>query len=325
MKKIKTENAVGFQLVQDITRIEVGKSKGRAFKRGHIIETSDIEKLLALGKEHVYVLEDEDACLVHEEEAAEALWRLCESPNIECGEVQEGKIEAFSKIEGLLKVDVKRLTQINSIGELAIVTKLTNQRVKKGDKLAGMRCIPLFVDKAQLEEANLIGAQQPLLEVKPFIAKKVALIITGTEVFEGRIKEAFTPLVVDRIEAYHMELIYRTIVPDEKEKIEAAIHEAHRLGAEIIFCTGGMSVDPDDLTPGAIKACATDFVAYGLPILPGSMFCISYLEDKVPLIGLPGGVLFSKPSAFDIFLPRFAAKDYISREECQALGHGGLL
>ncbi len=325
MKKIRTEDAVGSVLCHDIARIIIDNVKDTPFRRGHTVTQDDIEALLSLGKSHLYVMEEEDFDKLHEEDAALALFSYCENENFHGTEVREGKIEAVADVDGLFKVDVERLYEINAVGELSIVTLPTNTPVKKEQKMAGMRCIPLLLEKEQLITGEKIWNHKPLFELKPFVIKKAAVVTTGSEVYTGRIKDAFTPIIAERLAEYHCEIMAHEIVTDDKEMIKAAIRKCKDAGAEIIFCTGGMSVDPDDLTPGAIKEAAKELITYGLPVLPGSMFCIAYMEDETPIIGVPGGVLYSKPTAFDKLVPRFLAKDRVTKEECIAMGHGGFL
>lgn len=325
MKRVRTEDAVGCILCHDIARIVIGEVKDTPFRRGQVVKAEDVEILKQLGKCHLFVMEDEDFNKIHEEDVAAALYEMCANEHMHGTEVREGKIELVAEVDGLFKVDVKRLNAINGIGELNIVTLLNNTPVKNQHKLAGMRCVPLLLEKEQLEAATKIFNNKPLVELKPFLLKKAAVVTTGSEVASGKIKDAFTPIIAERIAEYGVEIIAHEIVTDDKELIITAIKKCKDAGAEIIFCTGGMSVDPDDLTPGAIASCASEVVTYGLPVLPGSMFAISYMADGTPLIGVPGGVLFSKPTAFDVLLPRFIAKDKISKAECVALGHGGFL
>ncbi|MDY3983087.1 MAG: molybdopterin-binding protein [Veillonellaceae bacterium] len=325
MKKVRVEDAVGQTLFHDIARIVIGQVKDTPFRRGQVIREEDIPALLKLGKEHVYVMETGDASLLHEEDVARALYALCDNPSIYGSDVREGKIEAFAAHDGMLSIDVDRLNQINDIGQLTIVTKYTQTAVKKGDKLAGMRCIPLVLDKEEIEAANAIGVGHPLIKVLPFVRKKIGLVTTGSEVASGRIKDAFTPIIEERIQSYGMQIIAHETVTDDTNLIVDAIHKVKKAGADMVFCTGGMSVDPDDLTPGAIARVADKVVTYGLPVLPGSMCCIAYMADGTPLVGWPGGVLFSQPTAFDKLLPRLAADDMITKADCISMGHGGLL
>ena len=328
MKKVPVAEAVGQVLCHDIARIVIGEVKDTPFRRGHVIREEDIPAFLELGKEYVFVQEpDDEAALadkLHEEDEALGLYALCDNDSIYASDVREGKIEAFAAWDGMLKIDVPRLQAINSIGELTIVTKWSHTAVKKGDKLAGMRCIPLWLPKVQLEQAKAIWQNQPLLSVKPFVRKRIGLVTTGSEVARGRIQDAFRPIIEERTAPFGMKIVAHEIVIDDTDKIMTAIKAVKEAGADIIFCTGGMSVDPDDLTPGAIAKSAAQVVTYWLPVLPGSMVCIAYMGDGTPLVGLPGGVLFSKPTAFDVFLPRLAADDPITKADCIALGHGGL-
>lgn len=245
--------------------------------------------------------------------------------NMHEGPMAQGKIEAIADVDGLFKVDVERLHTINGIGELTIVTRFNNTPVKAGEKLAGMRCIPLLLEEQQVEDAKKIANGEPLLHVKPFVRKTMGIVTTGSEVFEGRIKDAFTPIIEERCAEFGVTKVAHEIVTDNMDDIVAAIDKVKAAGADIIFCTGGMSVDPDDLTPGAIKRYADRVVTYGLPVLPGSMVCIAYCADGTPILGVPGGVLFSKPTAFDEILPRLVADDEITKEDCIRMGHGGFL
>lgn len=324
MKKIHVKDAIGEVLCHDIARIVIGKVKDTPFRRGHCIEERDIPLLLELGKEHIFVMEDADKTKIHEEDVAAYLYSLCANESVAPTPVREGKIEAIAQWDGMLVVDIPELLRINSIGELTIVTKFHGQAVKKGDKVAGMRCIPLMLEEAQWKEAKDKWNGQPVIKVLPYTRSRVGVVTTGSEVASGRIKDAFTPIIKERIATYGMSVVAHEIVTDDTAAIVQAIERVKAAGVDVIFCTGGMSVDPDDLTPGAIRQVSSEFVTYGLPVLPGSMVCIAYLEDGTPIMGLPGGVLFSKPTAFDVFLPRLASDYKITKEQCVALGHGGL-
>lgn len=323
MKQIKTVDAVGQTLIHDMVRIVIGEVKDTPFRRGHVITEEDIPKLLDLGKEHIYVMEPSDEGYLHEEDVARALYEIAKGSYMHDGPMAQGKIEAIADVDGLLKVDVKKLHAINSIGELTIVTRLNNTPVKAGTPIAGMRCIPLLLEETQIEEAKEI--EGPVLDIKPFVRKTMGIVTTGSEVFEGRIKDAFTPIIEERCAEFGVKKIAHEIVTDNTDDIVAAIDKVKQAGADIIFCTGGMSVDPDDLTPGAIKRYADRVVTYGLPVLPGSMVCIAYCADGTPILGVPGGVLFSKPTAFDAIVPRLVANDEITKEDCIGMGHGGFL
>lgn len=259
MKLIETVNAVGHVLCHDLTRIVPGVTKDAAFRKGHIVTEEDIPMLLSMGKEHLYVWE-KTAGVLHENEAAERLRAICQNANMSPTPVKEGKIELIADIDGLFRVDVARLNAVNSLDEIMIATRHTNTTVRRGDKLAGTRVIPLVVDEARVAAAEAAAGDGPLLELLPYVRKTAAIVTTGNEVFLGRIEDAFTPVLIQKLAAFGVEVISQVKVPDQREQIVAAVAAARESGAEIVLCTGGMSVDPDDQTPGAIKAAGANVV-----------------------------------------------------------------
>lgn len=323
MKKIKTVDAVGHMLCHDITQIIKDVKAGVLFKKGHVVKDEDIEKLLSVGKDHLYIYETNDQML-HENEAAEILYQVCAGSGMKKTPVHEGKIEVITDLHGLLKVDVHRLKQINELGDLIIATRHNNTVVKQGEKLAGTRIIPLTISKEKMAEVVKIATDKPLLEVKAFHAFKVGVIITGNEVYHQRIKDTFTPVIKQKLAVYGLEITSHQIVPDDVEAIKVALSKCRSLGMELILCTGGMSVDPDDVTPTAIKKSGAEILTYGVPVLPGSMLLIGYFETGIPVMGLPGCVMYAGVTSFDLMLPRILAKDTISKDELAHLGHGGL-
>ena len=321
MKKVNVRDAVGMVLCHDITQIIPGKFKGRAFQKGHIIQEEDIEKLLSCGKEHIYVWEYKEGIL-HENEAAERLRDIVCGDGIEFGaEIKEGKIDFFAKEDGLLKVNEEELFKINSLGEMMVATIHNNTPVKKGEKLGGTRIIPLVIEEEKIKRAeDLIPTK--IMEVKKIHPKKAYMITTGSEVYSGKIQDAFGPAVKRKLEEYNCELVRQVILPDDKEKIKEAIKDALNDGAELVMCTGGMSVDPDDMTPTAIKETGAELVTYSSPVLPGAMLLVAYNGD-VPILGLPGCVMYNKRTAFDLVLPRVLANEKVTFEDIAKLGHGG--
>ena len=322
MKLIKTAEAVGHVLCHDLTQIIPGEYKGARFRKGHIVTAEDIPVLLSMGKENLYIFELDEG-MVHENDAAEVLCRICRGDNITRGEVKEGKIELSADIDGVFVLDTERLDRINSIDELMIATRKGNTAVKRGDKLAGTRVIPLVIEQGKLDEAEAVTGGEPIMSVKPYILKKAAVVTTGSEVYHGRIEDKFTPVLIEKLKAYGIEVVRHTVSDDSIENVTAAI-EASREGADLILCTGGMSVDPDDNTPGAVKASGADIVTYGAPVLPGAMFMLGYYEDGVPVLGLPGCVMYSKATILDLVLPRIAAGIRLSKKDFVAYGEGGL-
>lgn len=324
MKLIKTEDAVGCVLCHDLTQIIKGVTKDAVFRKGHIVREEDIPVLLSIGKDNLYVWEA-DPKLLHENEAAVLLCELCENEGmLRSAEIKEGKIELTAAYDGVFKVDSERLSLVNGFGQMMIATRHGNTAVKKGDKLAGMRIIPLVIEKEKMQAVKELCGAKPLLELVPIKRKRAAIITTGNEVFYGRIKDTFTPVVEAKLAEYGSEVIFKRVLGDDHVQITAAIKEAVERGADFVLCTGGMSVDPDDKTPLAIKNTGAEIVSYGAPVLPGAMFLLSYYQENIPVVGLPGCVMYAKRTIFDLVLPRLLADDRVMAAELAALGEGGL-
>ena len=323
MKLIPVQEAVGHVLCHDLTRIVRGEFKGPQFRKGHVVTEEDIPMLLSMGKEHLYVWEMEPGML-HENDGAEALCALCFGENMARSEVKEGKIELTATCDGLFRVDTARLTAVNMIEELMIATRHSNTHVKAGDKLCGTRVIPLVIREEKLQAAREAAGDKPLLEVLPYRRKTVGVVTTGSEVFHGRIQDTFTPVIVDKLRAYGMEMTVHELSDDGMDNIVAAIEKVRKTGVDLVLCTGGMSVDPDDNTPGAIKTSGAKIVTYGAPVLPGAMFLLGYYDDGTPVMGLPGCVMYAGATIFDLILPRVAADVPVTRAEIAAMGNGGL-
>lgn len=323
MKLIETKNAVGHVLCHDLTRIVQGEFKGAQFRKGHIVTEEDIPMLLSMGKEHLYVWEMEQGML-HENDAAERLCAICKNDNMTRGEVKEGKIELRAACDGLFRVDVEKLNAINMIDELMIATRHSNTPVHAGDKLCGTRVIPLIIREEKLDAADAIAAGEPILELLPYRLTTAAVITTGSEVASGRIRDTFTPILEKKLAAFGIRMTEHVTVGDGLEQVATAIAEMRAKKTDMILCTGGMSVDPDDNTPGAIKKSGADIISYGAPVLPGAMFLLGYYPDGQPVMGLPGCVMYAKATVFDLLLPRIAAGVPVTRREIAEMGNGGL-
>ena len=323
MKLINTTEAVGHILCHDLTQIIPGVTKDARFRKGHVVTGEDVPVLLSMGKEHLYVWEMLPGIL-HEDDAARRLLSLCKNENMTATEPKEGKIELIADCDGLFMVDADRLCAVNSQDEVMIATRHGNSAVHKGDKLAGMRVIPLVIEEEKLNKAAEAAGEVPLMSLTPYKMRTAAIVTTGSEVAKGIIKDAFTPVVVNKLEAFGISVIHHAVVGDAPEKVVAEILEAKGSGADIVICTGGMSVDPDDSTPGAIRASGANVVRYGAPVLPGAMLLLGYYDDGTPVLGLPGCVMYAKATIFDLLLPRIAAGVPITREEIARMGHGGL-
>lgn len=322
MKKIKTIDSIGCVLQHDITEIIPGEFKGRAFKKGHIITEEDIPHLLRLGKDNIYVFElGENE--VHENDGAIILGNLGKGENISLSdEVKEGKINFNSEIDGILKVDTEKLFELNMLGEISFATLPNNIPVKKGELLAGARVIPLVIKKEKMDKAKDI-IKTPILNVKPYKKYKVGIITTGNEVFYGRIEDKFGKVILNKLSQYDCEILGQTLCPDNKEEIKKAAQKFLDLGATMLIFTGGMSVDPDDVTPTSIIELGGELISYGAPVLPGSMFLLSYLND-IPMMGLPGCVMFAKKTVFDLVLGRVMTGERLTKEDIMRYGAGGL-
>lgn len=323
MKEIKTRDAVGHVLCHDMTQIIPGTYKDARFRKGHVVTEEDIPVLLSMGKESLYVWEKTEGML-HENEAALRLRDLCINAHMHDAPVKEGKTELIADADGLFEVDVERLYAVNAIDELMIATRHTGTPVSAGDKLAGMRVIPLVIDEKKLAQAKAAVGEKPLLKVTPWKLRRAAIITTGSEVLKGLIEDRFTPVVKGKLSRFGIGTISHVLSGDDKERISQEIRKAHEAGAELICCTGGMSVDPDDRTPGAIAASGAKVVTYGAPTLPGAMFCLAYFEDGTPVVGLPGCVMYARTSILDLVLPYLAAGVKLERKDFVKLGHGGL-
>lgn len=324
MKLMKTEEAVGQILCHDITQIIKGVTKDAVFRKGHIICEEDIPVLLSVGKDHIYIWESNEN-MMHENDAAQILYDICKNDHMRPSEVKEGKIELIAECDGLLKIDTKRLNAVNALGEMMIAARHGNFPVKKGDKLAGTRIIPLVIEKEKMERAKDAAGDAPIFEIKPFLKKKVGIVTTGNEVFHGRIEDTFTPVIEQKLAEYDTEIIGHEICDDNHEHITAAIKKLLEEGADMIVCTGGMSVDPDDRTPLAIRNSGAEVVTYGAPVLPGAMFLLAYYgEDNIPVMGLPGCVMYAKRTIFDLVLPRVMAGEVLEKSDIDILGEGGL-
>ena len=332
MKLIKTTEAVGTVLCHDITQIIKGVTKDAVFRKGHIVTEEDIPVLLSVGKDSLYVWEN-DETMMHENEAAEVLISLCINDHMSRSGVKEGKIELKAECNGVLKVNRPGIKSVNGFGQMMIASRHGDFEVRKGDKLAGTRIIPLVIEKEKMDRAKeaclAATGGKPIFELLPFVHKKVGIITTGNEVFYGRIKDTFTPVIEEKLSCFDSEVIDHETFPDDDTKVTDSILRMIEEGADVVICTGGMSVDPDDKTPLAIKNTGADIVSYGAPVLPGAMFLLAYYQvggenpRTVAIMGLPGCVMYSKRTIFDLILPRVMADDPVTADEMAALGEGG--
>ncbi|MBN2058937.1 MAG: molybdopterin-binding protein [Deltaproteobacteria bacterium] len=323
-KIISVEEAIGTVLAHDITEIRPGRFKGSAFKRGQIIKKDDLERLKSLGKEHIFVLNIEPG-EIHEDDAALRLARVLAGPGIIFDEnPSEGKITLKAAHKGLLKVNVPALVDFNLVPEVTCSTRHNNILVEKGETVAGTRAIPLIIDEDYVLQAEKIAKKAGgILSVKPLSTPASGIIITGTEVYSGRIEDKFAPVLKKKLSSFGCEIKEISFLPDNKNRIIKTLHSYLKKGYDLILLTGGMSVDPDDVTRMAIAEAGAEDIIYGTPVLPGAMFLYARFGE-VPVLGLPACIIFYKTTVFDLIFPRVLAGEKITRTDLASMAHGGL-
>lgn len=321
MKKVKVQDAIGMTLCHDITAMVDG-FKGAAFKRGHVITQEDIPKLLDIGKQHVFIWE-ENAGEIHEEDAARRLSQMTAVDGAHYGSISEGKIQLFADQDGMFRVDKALLAAVNRIGDITITTLPDHYPVKAGDRLASMRIVPLVTEERQIAEAEALCAGKQLYDLRPFKPLKVGIIITGSEIYHGRIKDKFERVARAKLAHYPAEILGVHVCDDELDMIVGAGRTLLAEGAELLIFSGGMSVDPDDLTPSAIREMGAEIVSYGVPSQPGNMTLVAYL-DQAALLGVPGAAISRPTTMFDVLLPQIFCGDPLTKDDLIRLGEGGL-
>jgi molybdenum cofactor synthesis domain-containing protein len=321
MKSVPVEQSVGMVLCQDITKIVPGEFKGSLFKKGHVIRKEDIDPLLNVGKENIYVWEaDENS--VHENDAAIRLAEATMGENLRYEAPGEGKCSLFATCRGLFTVDTDTLEEMNMIEMITMASLPNNYTVELGQKVAGVRVVPLMVEKEKLEQVEELAKVGKVFNILPYKPLKCGIITTGSEVFKGRIEDKFGPVMKAKIKHFGGKCIEQVFCPDDMEKIVAAIHSFKERGAELIILTGGMSVDPDDVTPGAIRESGARVVTYGAPVQPGNMLAVAYL-DGTALVGVPGCAMFFRTTVLDSILPRIFAGVELKKRDFAVMGAGG--
>jgi len=321
MKEVSVYDAVGKVLGHDLTQIIPGEFKGSKFKKGHVIREEDIEVLLSMGKQHLYVVDKEESD-IHEDEAARRIASAAAGKGIRLVAPGEGKIELIAEYDGLLKINTAMLNQLIDQDEIMFASIHENQLVKAGQKVAGTRVIPLFVNESIVKGAEKV-CLCPMIEVLPLRSLKIGLVTTGSEVYSGKIKDAFGPVLEKKFSALGSTVVRQLFADDDEHMIADCINQLIREGVDMVGVTGGMSVDPDDKTPTGIRTAGGHIVTYGAPVLPGAMFMLAYI-GHVPVVGLPGCVMYSRVSIFDLVVPRILAGEVPTRGDIKKLAHGGL-
>lgn len=324
LKKVKVDEAIGMALGHDVTKVIPGKFKGPAFRRGHIIRQEDIPELLNIGKEHIYIIEEEEEGEVHEEEAALRIAKSVADSELGISGPKEGRVNIESVILGLLKINKPLLKEINLIPDVVLATMHDNSVCQPGTVVAGTKIIPLYAPEAKIRKIEeLCQRQGKVIKVIPFKTKKVGVVITGSEVFKGRIKDKFGDSIKNKVEPLGSNINHQIIVPDDEDLIAQAVLEMRTKGSEVIFVCGGLSVDPDDVTVEGVERSGAKIISYGAPVIPGAMFLFAMLGN-IPILGAPAAVIFNETTIIDIILHRVLAGEPVSREDIVDLGHGGL-
>ena len=321
MRKVRVEDAVGMTLCHDITAMRDG-FKGAAFKRGHVIKEEDISELLNLGKRTIFVWE-ENSGEIHEEDAALRMAAMAPVEGTHYTAPSEGKVLLMADTRGMFRVNTELLKEINAIGDITISTLPDHYPVEEGARLASMRIVPLTTQETQIIQAETLCADQKLLDLRPYQHKKIGVVITGSEIYTGRIKDKFEPVVRAKMTKYPSEILGVTICDDDLDMIVSAAQNYLDEGADFLIFTGGMSVDPDDLTPTAIRKLGADIISHGLPSQPGNMTLVAYLND-VAILGVPGAAISLPTTMFDVLLPQIFAGDKFTKQDLINLGDGGL-
>ncbi len=323
MRKVSVERAVGMVLSHDITRIIPGTFKGVGFKKGHIVKKQDIPELLKLGKRSLYVLNLTEK-QIHEDDAALRIAQAVCGKDFLWSQPSEGKSNMVSPSDGLLKVNTRGLLKINKIGNIIISTLNNNFPVKKNQTVAATRIIPLIISRKKIERLETIAEKyHPIVQVLPYRPLKVGAVVTGSELYQGLVKDEFDKYVGAKVSGFGSRIIKKIVVPDDPKQIAGAIKKLIKIGCDLILTTGGLSVDPDDVTRTGIIQAGARVVVYGTPILPGAMFLYALLGD-VPVLGLPACVFYHATTVFDLLLPRVLAGDEIKKDDIAAMGPGGL-
>jgi hypothetical protein len=322
LKKIRVQKAVGMALAHDVTRIVPGEFKGVGFRKGHIIREEDIPELLKIGKQSVYVLEVGPKSL-HEDDAAFRIAKAISGSGLSWSEPKEGKITFKSDARGILKVKQKALLKINRMESIIVSTLKNNFPCSEDSAVAATRIIPLTIPRGKIERLETIAEEHwPVISVLPYRRLKVGAVVTGTEVYSGLVGDGFDQYVGAKIKDYGSEVVQKIVTPDGTAEIAQAIRTLKDHGCELIVTTGGLSVDPDDVTRAGVRRSGARIVVYGSPILPGAMFLYAVLDGTI-ILGLPACVYYHDATVFDLMLPRVLAGDPITKNDVAALGHGG--
>jgi formylmethanofuran dehydrogenase subunit E len=326
LKAVPVEAATGRHALHDMTRIIPGHEKGAAFKRLQEIGAGDICRLQKLGRQHIYAVEDnpDHPDWIHEDEAARAFVTAMAGTGVGHTEnPSEGKAELYAEYDGMLVTDTELLEIFNTIPGLSCAGRHGYSLVKRGDKLAGTRAIPLFLPKSDFEKAMSLLENGLMFRVVPLRKANTGILVTGTEVFRGLVEDRFIPIIREKVEAYDCNVTATAIVPDDRKVISDEVVRMVESGVDLLVTTAGLSVDPDDVTrQGLMDAGITDML-YGTAILPGNMTLVARI-GKTQVIGVPACALYHNITSLDLLLPRLLAGLTLTRKDMAVMGNGGM-
>lgn len=325
-KIVPVESAVGLALAHDVTEIIPGAFKGRAFARGHIVREEDVPRLRRCGKDHLFILELAEGELQEDDAVSLLAAALCGEGVERAGAPREGRVDLVAARDGLLAIDRDALLAFNLLGEVMCATLHDGTVVRRGQRVAGTRAVPLVVREAVVRSA-VECAGRGVVSVRALARPRIGVVVTGSEVARGLVEDGFGSVLRRKAEAFGGEVTGVLLAGDDEEAIAAGLRGQIAAGANLLVATGGMSVDPDDRTRFAAELLGARDAVYGAAVLPGAMCQVAYVPAPgrdIPLVGLPACALAHEATVFDLLLPRLLAGDRLKRRDLAALGHGGL-
>lgn len=320
---ITLEEAVGKQLAHDLTQIDAkAGTKGARFRKGQVVCPEDLPTLRNMGRESLSILEMEEGD-VHENDAAIRLSVALRGENLTVTPPSEGRCNLVASCDGFLDYNAESVHRINEDLDWVVSTLSPYRGVREGQTVAGFRIRPIVMDEARVQRGVEVATP---ISVRPYRPLKVGLVTTGKEIAEGRVEDAFADKFRGKLKAFKGELIGQRFCADDSSLIAEAIRAFLREGARLVVCTGGMSVDADDRTPGGIREVATRIAFQGAPVLPGAMALLGWAEqggEESALIGAPACVVHDERTVLDRLLPYgFAGVD--PGNSIRGWGVGGL-
>ena len=325
LKTVAVQDAVGKEILHDITQIIPGESKGAAFIAGQEITAGDVCRLQQMGKNQIYLKEENflGEEWIHENDAVLGFAKSMAGEGVIYTETpSEGKVSFYPQRDGLLVIDREGLEKFNLVPDVMCAARHSYIVVGKDKAFAGARAIPLYLSRENYLKALTVMEKGSLFKVLPLRKAKVGILVTGTEVFKGIIEDKFKPVISGKVEALGCSVVGYDVVPDERKDIEYGVRKLLEKRADLIVTTAGMSVDPDDVTRQGLQDAGIKEMLYGTPLLPGAMTLIGKI-GSAQVIGVPACALYYKTTSFDLLLPRLLAGLKITRLDIAQMAEGG--